>query len=303
MQDQAIVNRSQRAKRAAGAVAGFLLLTLAIGYAVRGVDLSVLRRASPGAFVALAGLVAANLLLTAGLFWSVTRSFGTTPPVGLKTMTALIAVSSVLNYIPVVRAGLWGRAAYLKKYHGLPMRQSVVILAVVLALALVVLGGGGLTLLLMPESSRWMIGGGLLIALSLATPAIASRMLRRPTVGSMGWIPLRAIDWIISAGRLWLSFAILAEPIGPGDALLIASASLLVKLTGLTPNGLGLSEWVIAALSATLMPIETATAAAAALIDRTMDVTVMIVAAAAGTWWLKRDTQRRMPSDATRSVD
>lgn len=288
------LSRGQRVTRIAGFILGTALLVLAIGYAARGVDVSVLRVAPGWMFAALAGLVVVNLLLTAGLFWSVTRSLHPTPRVGLRTMTALLAVSGVLNYIPVVRAGLWGRAAYLKKYHGLAVRDSVFILGVVLALAVVVLGVGGLVLIAVPEAYHGAALGGVMIVLSLAGPPLAARVLRC-AAGSVAWVPLRVMDWIASASRLWLCFAIVAEPIGVGDAMLLASASLLVKLTGLTPNGLGLSEWVVAALSAAMMPIDTATAAGAALVDRTVEVGVALIAGAAGAWWLRREMKNTKP--------
>lgn len=289
MNESARLSRGQQAKRIAGWVLGLVLLTLAVGYAVRGSDVSVVARAPWWGFASLAGLVVVNLLLTSALFWSVTRSFPAKPTVGFATMSALIAVSGVLNYIPVVRAGLWGRAAYLKKFHGLALRDSVVILAVVFGLALGVLGAAVLLVVLSPSAwAGWCVAGGLLL-LTPITAAMWRAVLRRPLVGGWVWVPLRSLDLAAAAGRLWLAFGVVGVELRWTDAALLASATLIVKLAGLTPNGLGLSEWVIAALSAAMMPIETATAAAAALVDRTVEVGVALLAGAAGAWWLRRE--------------
>lgn len=277
------------------------MLALAVGYALAGVDVAVIGKAPGWMFASLAGLVLVNLLLTAGLFWSVTRSFAAKPAVGVGTMTALIAVSGVLNYIPVVRAGLWGRAAYLKKYHGLAVRDSVVVLGVVFGLAVAVLGTVSLVLLVSPEGVKaWACGGALLVQPAIG-PRVWGKALRRPTAGAWMWVPLRSLDLAAAAGRLWLAFGVVGVELTWADAALLASANLIVKLVGLTPNGLGVSEWVVAALSAAMMPIEAATAAAAALVDRTAEVVVMLAAGALGALWLKREIGRSemVPESAT----
>ncbi len=305
--------RAKGLRRAVGWGVGIGLLGLAVGYALAGADFAVIGQAPRWMFASLAGLVLVNLLLTAGLFWSVTRSFAAKPAVGFGTMSALIAVSGVLNTIPIVRAGLWGRAAYLKKYHGLAVRDSVVILGVVFALAAVVLGSVSLIVLVVSERSvgRQAMAAAIMQAqvlmpilagMTVVSPWIASRLLQRPTVGAWMWVPLRSLDLAAAAGRLWLAFGVVGVELTWTDAVLLASANLIVKLVGLTPNGLGLSEWVIAALSAAMMPIETATAAAAALVDRTVEVVVMLVAGAAGAVWLKRETSKRVLTPTTESA-
>ncbi|MEM9419012.1 MAG: lysylphosphatidylglycerol synthase domain-containing protein [Planctomycetota bacterium] len=281
------------ARRLIGFVAGLILLGLAIGFALRGVELSVLGQTSVLEFTVLAGLVGLNLLLTSLLFWGVTRPFAPVPAVGWRIMTSLLAVSGVLNYIPMIRAGLWGRAAYLKKFHSLAVKDSLLILGVVLGLAVSVLGTVCLVLLLLPGETGWWACGGALAVQTFMSVSVWGKALRRPAVGAWMWVPLRTFDLAAAAARLWLAFGIVGVELTWADAVLLASATLVVKLVGLTPNGLGLSEWVVAALSAAMMPIEAATAAAAALVDRTVEVGVMLLAGAVGAWLLKRETNRR----------
>lgn len=289
--------RSKRLRHASGFVVGLVLLGLAMGYAVRGVEWSVVTQTSPWVVAGLAGLVLLNLLLTAGLFWSVTRSFTADPAVKFGAMLSLIAVSGVLNNIPLVRAGLWGRAAYLKKYHGLAVRDSLLTLGIVLGLAVSVLGTMSLVLLVMPgPTAGWACAAAILFQAAIA-PRAWAKALRRPTAGAWMWVPLRTLDLAAAAGRLGLAFSVVSVELTWTNAVLLASANLIVKLVGLTPNGLGLSEWVIAALSAAMMPIEAATAAAAALIDRAVEVAVMLIAAAMGAAWLKREATNRVASE------
>src|SRR5436853_13065 len=110
--------------RRIGIVLGLLLIAVAIAVALRGVDWSALRHASPWQLAALLVLMLLNIALTAALNWLVTRSFDARPPVSLSRMTLLIGASGLLNYL--WNAGTLSRAAYLRARHGLPLRQSAV---------------------------------------------------------------------------------------------------------------------------------------------------------------------------------
>lgn len=270
----------RRVGRGIGLVLGLALLSAAAVFALRGVDGSVLADAPPSGFVWLAGAVLANLALTGLLLWAITLSFDASPRVGVLRMMALVNVSALLNYLPLPRAGLVGRSAYLKWRHGLPLRQSAVILAIVLALAVGVCGIAAAALLAGEGAAGWLVMVLVLGVLTSVTGSVARRVLRREVLYGGLWLPLRTADLLVAALRLWLAFALLGQPIGFEQAVLIGAASLLVKLVGLTPNGLGLSEWLIAVLTPVLAPIETATAAAAALLDRAAEVVVVLIAGA-----------------------
>ncbi len=250
-------------------VLGAVLLLGAIAVAVRQPDWSALREASPAWAALLGGIVLVNLLTLGLLNWIVTRSFDANPPVGLTRMAALIAASALLNYLPL-RPGLLGRAAYLKLHHALPLRQSFLIL-------LIITGAGALTsavmiglLLLRPED--WPLPGLLLLAIgSCFAPPLARWALHRPIVDAWSWLALRTAIVLLAGTRLWIAFTLIGHPVSFDRALLAAAAGMLATLAGVTPNGLGLREWIIAAAS----PVGAA-GLAAALIDRAVEVVIII---------------------------
>lgn len=273
--------------RFAGWAAGVVLLLGAMWFAGREVRWGTLASADPGDLLWLAVAVVLSVLSATALHWVVTLSFDARPMVSPARMFALIALSGLLNYIPVLRTGLWGRAAYLRVVHQLPVRQSVVILLVVMWLTAVVFGAAAAVLLLFGEADQWAVGGAALVVLTVVTAWMAPRVVRRRVVHAWTWTPIRALDLFISAARLWIALRIVGAEVGFDTVVLAAAASMLVRLLGLTPNGLGLSEWVVAALVAASSPVDAATGAAAAVIDRAVEVVVTVPLAAVGAWMLR----------------
>ncbi|QDU34208.1 hypothetical protein KS4_22730 [Poriferisphaera corsica] len=262
---------------------GLALLLLAIYYAFQNLSFVTLQSIHPLYLFAIIALVFLNLLLTSSLFHIITKSFPTTSPVRFRLMFKLITASSLLNYIPLLRPGLWGRAAYLKSSHNLALKDSLLILAIILGLSLYIFIPAASILLLgvIYQFPSFAINLILLFAFILLTliprftkPLIQKLLLNRthaivtPTL----WPLLKIIDMLIAALRLYLAFLALGSPISYHSALLATAASLLIKLLGLTPNGLGLSEWTVAGLIALTTPITAPLAAAAALIDRAADI-------------------------------
>lgn len=286
--------------RVGGQVIGLALLVLAMVYAIQGVQWSVFREADLLYLVLLALAVLGNLAITSLLFWQITLSFDARPTVPLWTMTKLIAASGLLNYVPVVRPGLWARAAYLKARHGLPLRQSIMILVVTLVLAAVLLGTATAVLLLFRPLAQGIIAAVGIVALSVVTGPIARRALGREVRVAWAWLPLRVVDWAVTAARLWLAFTIIGESVGYREALLASAASMVVRLVGLTPNGMGLSEWAVAAVTAAASPVSAAAGAAAALVDRAVEVAVAIATGALAAWGL-RGVGLRDQNDAAES--
>ncbi len=261
------------------------LLLLAVAAASRGLDGEALRRATAGDLLALAGLVLVNLLAAGLLFWAVTRSFDAEPPVPAGRMVALVAASSLLNYIPAIRAGLVGRTAYLRARHSLPIAQSLLSLVVVMAVAAAV--GAASLLVLIGGAAGYAAFVAATLLLTLATPA-ARFALRRPARLWGLWVPLRVLDLLAASARLWLAFHVVGHPIPFDAAILAGSASVAVKLLGVTPNGLGLSEWAVAGLAAALAPVTAAEGAAAALVDRGVEVIVVAAAGLVAMAFLRR---------------
>jgi uncharacterized membrane protein YbhN (UPF0104 family) len=258
--------------RPVGWVVGLLLMMAAVFIAVRQADFGPLMTASPWTLLAIAALVMANLIVTAALFQIVTRSFDAEPPVGHGTMFKLICASGLLNYLPL-RAGLLGRAAYLKAKHNLPLRQSVAILAVTMVVGTLVLGGTGVAVLLAGAGHRAIACAAALVVMFVLTPLtgpLASRLLRRRLFGAWTWLPLRAVDMLIGGAKLMLACQALDVQITFEHALALRAIGSLIDMVGVTPNGLGLREW---AMTAMYPP-----ALAAAVVERAVETVVLIVA-------------------------
>ena len=281
--------RAARWRKIGGTVLGLALLAGAVAVAARGVDVAALRAAPVWVLPAIAAGVGVNLLATAALMLLITRGFPGGEAVRWGEMVALTAWSGLLNYVPVIRAGLWGRAAYLKRVHGLAVRDSVVILLITLGLAGVVLGGLGVLGLML---RGWWFWGGAAVAVAVLAGATVWGTRRPQAAGLRGsawaWVPLRLLDLAAAAGRLWLGFYAVGHVITVREAVVLTCASLLVKLTGLTPNGLGLSEWTVAAVAAAVSPVSAASAAAAALVDRAIEIIIAVAAGLAGWAALRR---------------
>jgi len=310
----------RRWMRPAGHVIGFALVLAAGFVALSQVQWRELPAAPAWQWLALAIAVAGNLLFTGLLFWAVTRSFDADPPSPASEMTLLIAASHLLNYLPL-RPGLAGRAAFLKATRGLPLRQSVLVLLVILVLAAGVLGIVGLAIVVAATAASGTAGAAeatadphhaivaaqragiaAVVGLLLLSPAvgpIAGRLLHRSIWRGWLWIPLRLGDLLISGARLWLVFDMIGQPLPYWQAVAITAGAMLVALTGVTPNGLGLREWVIAGGAALLSPIDGEHALLASLIDRAAEVVVVMGIGLPATVWLRRQWNAVTSRNAT----
>ncbi len=257
---------------------GVVAFVAAVALAFGGIDLSSLSVKQLPHACGLALAIGLNLTLTGLLFWSVTLSFDAMPAVGPRRMIVLIFASSLLNYLPF-RAGLFGRAAYLKTHHKLPLSQSALILAAVLVVGAIVLGVTALSVILWPTAHQAMtclaaIGG--LLVLGLGTNQIGSKLLGRPIQGGWVWFFLRIVDMLVVGGRTWLAFAMIGSPLTYWQAVAVGAGGMLVSLLGLTPNGLGLREWAIAGITLAVSPYHAAVGMAAALVDRAIEALVVV---------------------------
>jgi len=273
-----ISQRSRGGSRVLGYALGLALIAGAAVMAMEQINTSAMVTAELWKLVAIATAVVGNLVLTAGLFWIITLSFDAVPPVRLGRMTCLISVSALLNFLPL-RPGLLGRAAYLKQHHALPLHQSVWILLSVLATGIVVLATSTLIVLAVPAWwNRLAMALTALAALTAITGPTAHWLLRRRISAAYLWIPLRTADMLLAALRLWLAFWIVQEPIAFDLAIVAGAAAVLVNLAGITPNGLGVREWVVAALVTATAQISTEAGLAAAIVDRAVEATAVAMA-------------------------
>ena len=231
--------------------------------------------------------VVISLAATSLLFSRLLLLFPHDPPVPRFTMFRLVVWSGLLNSLPLPRAGLWGRAAYLKARHGLSLRDSMWKLVVVVALAAVVLGLVAGSLLLtrgLPDGLRLAAAGLGVLGISACGAAVirfwprsGADRTRRLESRPWAWALLRAADLLAAAGRTALTLQVVGAEVSYPDALLLASGGLFVRLLGLTPNGIGLSEAAVAALAGAFTPVAAVDAAAAALLDRAVELLTLLV--------------------------
>ncbi|MBI1335564.1 MAG: hypothetical protein GC164_01225 [Phycisphaera sp.] len=261
--------------KAAGFGLGLLLLGAAIYNAWGRVDRESLLNASPSLLLVIGAGVLGNLIASGLLFWVVTKSFDASPPVSVIRMVQLIAASGLLNYLPL-RPGLVGRAAYLKARHNLPVKQSLFILAIVLVLGLLV----AILVVVSTTIPAYTYSVSVLgvLVLMWVTAPVARVIFRRPVWHAWSWLPLKSIDVLATALRLWAATSVVGQPLSPSTALACAAAGSLVAAVGLTPNGLGLREWTIAGLSELLAPGSLAIAGLGASLDRGLEAIVMTLA-------------------------
>ncbi|HCD32590.1 MAG TPA: hypothetical protein DER01_09290 [Phycisphaerales bacterium] len=273
-------------------IAGVLAFALSVVFAFQGTDFSALRKASPLHVMGLGIGVVVNLLLTCVLFWAVTRPFDSEPKVGIGRMVALILSSSVLNYLPL-RMGLLGRAAYLKAVHQLPLKQSGLILIIVLALGALVLGSVGLAVVSirqMDQLSVIILTCALLVAMSPIWKRLLSKLAMRKLSEAqvLGWLSIRMTDMFMVGARTWFAFAICGNAISFAQATALGAAGMLISLLGLTPNGLGLREWAIAGMTLMVSDHDASAGATAALVDRAVEVVVVCLLGLPTSWYLAK---------------
>jgi len=142
--------------------------------------------------------------------------------------------------------------------------------------------------LLVSVGGRWQAAAtvGALVLLSAGTGPLAGVVLRRRLRGAWAWLPLRALDLLAVAGRMWLAFRIVGCPIGPGQAIVLGAVDTIVSVAALMPNGLGLSEWATGATALRIGATGIAQIGVTAkLIDRSISIVVLVPVA---LWSLHR---------------
>jgi hypothetical protein len=284
----------RRWRQPIGYLIGALLLGACIVAAVRGGDWSALVSHWPLGLV-LGGLVVINIALTGGVFTCLTRPFEQPGrPVGIVEMQALIGSSTLINYLPL-RPGLFGRATYLKLRHGIALTDSLRILIATVGLSLAVYALFLLGVVVMPGRAA------LALAAVAAVVAVAGGLAwwgllggGRRLVRYAGPAALvRCADTLVVIARVMLAFAIIGQPISLAEATVLATSGMFITLLGITPNGLGLREWLYGLIAgAGLFGGDVVSGLelglAAALIDRAAEAAATIPLGSVSLWWLRR---------------
>jgi hypothetical protein len=305
--------RQTRWFRLAGFVLGAALVVLAVAAALQQ-DPQALRRSiealgqHPWWFVALFLLLPVlNWLSISASIWFLLSRFGR---VGMGEMLSLIGMAWLLNYLPM-RPGMVGRVAYHKAINKIPVRhtgqtllEGVVITAVasgIMLLGAVVLRGA---------EAMW--GWMLLVLVPMAAGGIGAAVLwsERPVLArycASG--AMRVLDMAIWAARYALAFAIVGSTIDLPTALILAIASQIAMLVPISGNGLGVREWLIGALAASLPAAvisgdsQLAQGLTADVLNRVVEVLIAVPIGLAGMALiarrLRRDKDTRAPTTDT----
>jgi hypothetical protein len=248
--DIAELGRERRRGLPAAAVAfviGLALLGAAVWVVLR--DGQTLRRgldtisgAPSGLVAAAVGLYLVNFLFASASFWVLTNRYGR---VRYVEMLGLITAATIFNYLPL-RPGMLGRVAYHKYINGIPVRNSLKVLASGLVCAgvamvsLVVTAWLGHTLGLSDVGSVALMGSPLAIA-GLGVPVIRAvgpaEFWRFPAA-----MAFRYLDMCVWTARYAMIFALIGRPLTPTSAAAVAFSSQVVMIS---PVQLGLREWVV----------------------------------------------------------
>lgn len=279
-----VLDRRHRALyRRIGALVGAVLVVAGVVVVVRNqaVADSLGRALAKPDWPALALLLMSTLAmqaLTSGVFWLLMNRHGR---VGFTEMNALVAASTLGNYIPM-QAGSLGRIAYHKAVNRIDVRASIVAMlqATVLTFVCVCVLGAGALVAKAASAPWWCV---------LPVPLLWLPLAIEPGLRTYALVAfVRSIEILVWALHAWAAFRISGWPIEPETAIgvsLVGSAANLVPFMG---NGLGVREWAVALAAPILGGYERDAGLAAELMGRAFDVVVAIPLGLAGVGALVR---------------
>ncbi len=207
-------------------------------------------RAAPWWLITVAILLPCiNWLQMSVVFWLLTRRRAP-GRVTLGDMTALIGSAWLLNYIPM-RPGLFGRIALHRSLHGIPVRESAMVIAENIACGgvAIIFALAGIAAVQSTEPSRHAV---VLCAVLLIPPVLASVLTRGAWRTWSVVTLLRTMDLLIWSGRYGAAAAVTGQPVSVSEAISLAVVSQIAMLVPLAGNGLGLREWAIGFTAASL---------------------------------------------------
>jgi hypothetical protein len=244
--------------RPLGFAVGALLTVAAIAFAVRDRErlaaaFEALASPSPVTIALLVACVIANIAI-GGVIFSLLMSrlpgagqgagagakAGAIPGrVGLWEMQALIASSTLLNYLPL-RPGFFGRAAYHKVVNGIAVRHTAIVMvaATILSVFTIILLGAAL-------GSAHLFNIPVIVPWCVIVAASAAGLLSPRTRHWFAALMLREMDVLVWAGRYMLAFALIDRSITLDAALGLAAVGAAATMIPLSSNGLGIREWAI----------------------------------------------------------
>lgn len=274
-----------------GVVAGLVLMASAVTVVVRNQAIrdNLARAISSPNWDALAYLVGSVLMLqvlTSAAFHRMMCQFGR---VGFVEMNALLAASTLGNYIPM-QVGSIGRVAYHQAVNGIPVRASLVVIVksmVSMFIALCVLGA--CALLCHGLQAPWWVC--LLVPLIWLPLALDARIRVFGIV-----LFLRTLELLVWALHAWAAFKLSGWEIGGETAIGVALVGSLANLVPFVGNGLGVREWAVALAAPLITGYERDAGLAAELMGRAVDIAVTIPLGLVGFSYLVRRAKNAPPT-------
>ena len=235
--------------------------------------------------------IVANIVLTGAMFSMLISRFGR---VGVMEMQALIASSTLLNFLPM-RAGMISRVAYHKAYNAIPVRHSVRVIIEAVALTGASAGALGIAVWLTGKSPvpMWLLAF-IPLALAVMVWLLASALSQffsasNASTARAHLIQLltlafvfRYLDMLVLAFRYILAFALIGHSIDFRGATGFACLGALTTMVPLLSNGLGLREWAVGWITPMLTPHSLALGVTADLLNRAAEILVAVPAGLIG---------------------
>jgi len=272
--------------RVAGSVVGCALVALAVGVAFSRAPMAETiaalaqpDRATARHLVILAAATLGGIVLSGEILLRLTRRFG---DVGRGEMLALVAASTLLNYLPL-RPGLLGRVVWHRVVNGIP--SLAIARTVVEATAITVVAVAALVVSLM--SCAWLaLPWSLALVLPMIGPALCAvhprwRVYAVPAA-------LRHIEIVLWAVRLHAAFALVGVDLAPTAALGLTAAAVSASMIPIVGNGLGVREWTVGLLSPVLADVDLAVGISADLIGRAIEIGIIVPVGLVAIAWLAR---------------
>lgn len=289
------MNRPRTApRRLTAALLGAVLLGAAIwsvaaNHAAAVAAMHAVRQPDPLWSIALPVAVMLACGCTAGSLQLLTNRVIPEGRVHFAEMLSLTFASTLGNVLPL-QAGLVGRVAYQHQVHAIPVAISV-LLAVQSTLITMgaVLWLGAALLLVRAGQLSWLAAPASIL---LLLPAIASR--GRAASPMLRAFMVRFVEVLLGALRAYAAFTLVGHPIDPLAALVFGCAAQAANCVPMVGNGLGVREWVTGLLAPTVAGIATPDALAAELVNRAVELLVVVPAGLASTPALARNLQRAM---------
>ena len=239
-------------------------------------------------FIALAmGAALGNIVGSGGMFFALVRRHGR---ITMREMQGLVAASSVLNYLPM-RPGLVGRIAYQQVVSGIPLRRSTLSIVEAAVVCAATIMWMALAVTLVHFTGARVLGG-----IVAALPILAGLAYTWPSSApwrvyfeAIFWRWIDLLSWSVRYGAVFAILGIDLTPESAASAACITAAANMIPFVG---NGLGVREWAIGLAGPALATWTTDIGLAAELLNRAVDLVVVVPIGCASMPWIARAMRR-----------